>query len=244
MKISAYFICYNEEKILPHLLNYYLSFCDKVTILDNKSTDRSVEVINSFDRTEVISWDSNNEIRDDYYLQIKNNVWKRDRGHYDYVIVGDCDEFIYHENLKQFLQDSLNVGINLFKPVGYHMIADEGYLLNKDSNLIKDVTQGIKNSCNDKLMIFSPLLQEINYTPGCHMANPVGQVKPYISEGQLKMLHYKYLGLDDFIPKQAERGKRLSAFNKAHNMGMYYLYDAETHRKEYSDFILRRVRVL
>lgn len=244
MKVHAYFLCYNEEKILPHLLNYYLKFCSKVTILDNESTDSSVELINSYPNTEVISWNSNNEIRDDLYLQIKNNIWKRSRGSCDYVIVGDADEFIYHEDMTQFLNTAKNDGITIFKPVGYHMIADEDYTLSKNSNIIKEVTLGIRGQSNDKLMIFDPQLEEINYNPGCHTASPRGNVKAYISNGDLKMLHYKYLGLQDFIPKHLMRGKRLSSFNKSYNMGMYYLYDENTHRKEYSNFITKREKVL
>lgn len=244
MIVHAYFLCYNEEKILPHLLNYYLKFCSKVTILDNESTDSSVSIVNSYPNTEVISWNSNNEIRDDLYLQIKNNVWKRSRGKCDYVIVGDADEFIYHHDMIKFLTDAKNNGITIFKPVGYHMIADEDYILDNSSDIITEVTLGIRGQSNDKLMIFDPNLEEINYSPGCHAASPLGNVKLYNSEGDLKMLHYKYLGLQDFIPKHLMRGKRLSSFNKKYNMGMYYLYDEETHRREYSSFINKRSLVI
>lgn len=244
MIVHAYFLCYNEEKILPHLLNYYLKFCSKVTILDNESTDSSVSIVNSYPNTEVISWNSNNEIRDDLYLQIKNNVWKRSRGSCDYVIVGDADEFIYHENMIEFLTSAKNNEVTIFKPVGYHMIADEDYILNNSSDIIKEVTLGIRGQSNDKLMIFDPNLEEINYSPGCHTAYPQGKVKMYNSNGDLKMLHYKYLGLQDFIPKHLMRGKRLSAFNKSYNMGMYYLYDEDTHKKEYASFIHKREPVI
>lgn len=244
MIVHAYFLCYNEEKILPHLLNYYLKFCSKVTILDNESTDSSVDIVNSYPNTEVISWNSNNEIRDDLYLQIKNNVWKRSRGKCDYVIVGDADEFIYHEDMTKFLNTAKVNGVTIFKPIGYHMIADEEYVLNESSNILSEVTLGIRGQSNDKLMIFDPNLDEINYSPGCHTASPQGVVKFYTSPGDLKMLHYKYLGLQDFIPKHLMRGKRLSAFNKSYNMGMYYLYDEDTHRKEYASFITRREKVL
>lgn len=244
MKVHAYFLCYNEEKILSHLLNYYSKFCSKITILDNQSTDSSVQIVKSFSNTEVLSWNSNNEIRDDLYLQIKNNVWKKDRGVFDYVIVGDADEFLYHSDIINFLIESKKNNISIFKPVGYHMIADENYDLNDNCDLINEVKYGIRGESNDKLMMFSPELQEINYFPGCHSANPQGKLVPYISTGDLKMLHYKYLGVKDFIPKQIARGKRLSQFNKAHNMGMYYLYDEDMHKKEYASFIKRREKVI
>ena len=66
MKIHAYFLCYNEEAILPHLLGHYSEFCDKITILNNMSTDKSVEIAKNwmFCDVEVVNWDSSGEIRD------------------------------------------------------------------------------------------------------------------------------------------------------------------------------------
>ena len=105
--IHCYFLCYNEENILPHLLRYYSDFCEKVFIMDNMSTDNSHEIIKTFEKAEIIPYNSNNELRDDVYLMLKNNLWKKSRGVADYVIVGDADEFIYHPNLLVTL--SLNV---------------------------------------------------------------------------------------------------------------------------------------
>lgn len=242
--VHAYFLCYNEEYILPHLLRYYSEFCEKIYILDNKSTDKSVDIIKSFKNTEIIEWDSNDEVRDDLYLEIKNNIWKQSRGKCDFVIVGDADEFLYNENMISFLKSSKNMGYTLFKPEGYHMIGDEDLILKENDNLLDKVKYGIIGSSNDKLMLFNPnKIKEINYMFGCHQANPTGDVKIY-NFNDLKMLHYKYLGLSDFIPKQILRGERLSEFNKTRGLGMYYLYDENTHKEEYKTFIEKRKKVL
>lgn len=242
--VHAYFLCYNEEYILPHLLRYYSTFCEKIHIIDNMSTDRSVEIINSFENTEVIPYDSNEEVRDDIYLKIKNNIWKTSIGIADYVIVGDADEFLYHKDMVNFLTESFEKGITLFKPEGYHMIGDEDLILSPDDSIFEKVTEGIIGSSNDKLMLFDcNKITNINYSFGCHVANPVGQIV-LSNDTNLKMLHYKYLGLADFIPKQKLRGDRLSQFNKINNLGSYYLYEAEKHKEEYKTFIQRRKKVL
>jgi hypothetical protein len=242
--VHAYFLCYNEEYILPHLLKYYSEFCEKIYILDNKSTDNSVGIIKSFLNAEIISWDSNEEVRDDLYLNLKNNTWKQSRGKCDFVIVGDADEFLYNDNMVDFLKRVKNDGFTLFKPEGYHMIGDEELILSSDDNIFEKVKEGIIGSSNDKLMLFNPnKIQEINYTFGCHQANPVGDVILY-SFNDLKMLHYKYLGLKDFIPKQILRGERLSEFNKTRGLGMYYLYDENKHKEEYKTFVKKRKKVL
>lgn len=242
--VHAYFLCYNEEYILPHLLRHYSTFCEKIHIIDNMSTDRSVEIVNYFANTEIIPYNSNEEVRDDIYLNIKNNVWKRSIGDADYVIVGDADEFLYHENIVKFLTESFEKGITLFKPEGYHMIGDEDLILSSDDNIFEKVTEGIIGSSNDKLMLFDcNKITQINYSFGCHFANPVGQVVLSTNK-DLKMLHYKYLGLVDFIPKQKLRGDRLSHFNKVNGLGSYYLYDSQQHKDEYKTFIQKRKKIL
>lgn len=242
--VHAYFLCYNEEYILPHLLRYYSTFCEKIHILDNMSTDRSIEIINSFPNTEIIPYDSKEEVRDDIYLKLKNNVWKSSVGDADYVIVGDADEFLYHEDMVKFLTESFEKGITLFRPEGYHMIGDEDLILSSDDSIFEKVTEGIIGSSNDKLMLFDcNKLAQINYTFGCHAANPVGHIV-LSNDKNLKMLHYKYLGLADFIPKQKLRGDRLSQFNKTNNLGTYYLYDGQKHKDEYKTFIEKRKKVL
>lgn len=242
--VHAFFICFNEENILPHLLKYYLNFCEKVTILDNGSTDKSVEIINSFPNTEVIPYDSNNELNDAIYIKLKNHVWKSSIGYADYVIVGDCDEFLYHENMEEFLIQSKQNGVTIFKPEGYHMVADEDFELTPNDNLIDLVKTGMKLNVLDKLMMFDcNKISNINYNFGCHTANPQGEIKLHEYNG-LKMLHYKFLGLKDHFLKQKIRGERLSDFNKQHGLGLYYLMNIEEQKNDYLSYLNKRHKIL
>lgn len=44
MIIHAHILAWNEEKILPFTLDYYSSFCEKIFIHDNMSTDSSDDI--------------------------------------------------------------------------------------------------------------------------------------------------------------------------------------------------------
>lgn len=242
--VHAFFLCYNEANLLPHLLKYYLSFCEKVTILDNNSTDNSVEIINSFTNTEIIPWDSKGELNDALYIKLKNHVWKSSVGYADYVIVGDADEFLYHENMIDFLIESKNKGITLFRPEGYHMVADENFKLNKNDDLIDLVKTGIRLPVLDKLMMFDcNKINNINYNFGCHNANPQGEIKLHQYDG-LKMLHYKFLGVNDYVYRNSLRRERLSGFNKEHGLGTYYLYSDEENVEDYINHLNKRTNIL
>jgi hypothetical protein len=211
--IHAYFICYNEATILPHLLRHYLNFCDKVCIIDNFSTDNSVNIVNSFKNTEVLSYNSNNELRDDIYIQVKNSVWKRSVGVADYVIVGDTDEFLYHEDIQSYIQKAYDNGITIFKPKGYHMVGDEDLDLRPNDNIFEKVTQGVQT-----------------------------EVK-LLDDGELKMCHYKFLGINDHLYKNNIRRQRLSEFNKQYGLGTYYLFTDDQAKEDYMGYLNKREKV-
>ena len=39
-KVHVYLLCYNEEDIIAKIIEYYSTFCSKIFILDNYSTDK------------------------------------------------------------------------------------------------------------------------------------------------------------------------------------------------------------
>ena len=90
--VHYYILCWNEERILPQVLDHYSKFCQKMVVMDNESDDRSVEIIQSYPNAEVRTYQSNSQIRNDIYLEIKNNIWKESRGKADWVIVCVCYE--------------------------------------------------------------------------------------------------------------------------------------------------------
>ena len=71
MNIEVYTICYNESKFINLFLNYYAQFASKIIIYDNYSTDDTCDKINRFNicPTEIIKYDTGNQIRDDIYLE-------------------------------------------------------------------------------------------------------------------------------------------------------------------------------
>jgi glycosyltransferase involved in cell wall biosynthesis len=235
--VHAFFLTYNEANILPHLLRYYSTFCEQITIMDNGPTDDTVKIAESFENVDVIPFESNEEFNDLVHIKLKNNVWKSSVGYADYVILGDADEFLYHENMIKFLIDAKEKGFTLFKPEGYHMVASEDFKLNADDNIFELVKKGVRTPILDKPMMFNcNKLSNINYGFGCHSASPTGEVV-LSTDPSLKMLHFKFLGLENYHYKNNLRKKRLSEFNKTNNFGTYYLFDDEEHTKDYRRYV-------
>ena len=126
MKIHAHILAWNEEKILPYTLDYYSEICTKIYVYDNMSTDGSDRIYKKYPKVSVIKWDSKNQIHEMNYVNIKNNGYKtysRNKN-VDWVIVCDTDEFLYHPNLIEKLQEYKTKGINVPKVSGHDMVSE------------------------------------------------------------------------------------------------------------------------
>lgn len=75
------------------------------------------------------------------------------------------------------------------------------------------------------------------------MANPVGEVK-LLDDGELKMCHYKFLGMNDHLYKNNIRRQRLSEFNKQYGLGTYYLFTDDQAREDYRGYLNKRENVI
>lgn len=222
MKIHLYALCWNEEKMLPFFFNHYSPICDKIIILDNGSTDKSHEFIKSNPKAELRPYESNGQIRDDIYIELKNNVWKEDRTA-DWIIVVDIDEFIVAKNMRHRLQELKDLGYTLIHPGGRDMISKTFDFTQTDRQIYDILQNGI--SVPGKPCIFSPSeLQDINYTAGAHTAAPIGNIKTYTG-ADVRWLHYKNIDVDYVLTRNKQFGARLSDFNRKSGFGSHYLLD-------------------
>lgn len=218
MKISVYAICHNEEKLLPFFLDHYKNFAD-ITVFDNESDDNSLEILKAA-KVKVRSWSSENQIRDDLMIEIKNNFWKSAKNRSDWVMVVDIDEFVYHPRLFELLGDS---PATVFQPWGYCMVADSWPQYGKP--LIDQVRLGIPDDNFNKMCLFKPdKIKEIYYHPGAHNANPFGEVVVY-SDPELKLLHYNYMTLEHHLEKYRLKAARMSQENIKNRWGIEYMED-------------------
>lgn len=125
MKIHLYCTLWNEEKILPYFIKHYSQFCDKMIFYDNESTDLSALIINSHPKTELRSYSTNNTLDDTVHVNIKERaIIEAKKEGADYAIVVDCDEFLYHPNMREFLHEAKSQ-FSLFYPIGFQMVSEK-----------------------------------------------------------------------------------------------------------------------
>lgn len=219
MIIHAHILAYNEEKILPFTLDYYSNICEKIFVYDNMSTDSSDEIYARYPKVTVIKWSSNNEINEINYINIKSNGYKQYSRMADWVIVCDCDEFLYHPRLLDKLKYYKENNITVPKINGHDMVSDKfpEYDGKPITDKIKTGSEVYPPFC--KNIIFNPKL-DVQYGIGghsfqCNNAN-------YSVSPELKLLHYKFLGVEYVENIYKARAERLSEFNKQNKFGEHY----------------------
>jgi hypothetical protein len=238
MKIHAYILAYNEEAILPFTLDYYSSFCDKIIVYDNESTDSSDEIFKCYKNVSVVKWKSDtiNELN---YLQIKNNAYKNSRkDNVDYVIVCDCDEFLYHPNLVYKLEEFKQQGIDMPMVKGFEMISEK--FPEYDGKLItKHIKEGCDNDFLNKNIVFNPM-KDVTFGIGCHTNVSVDSFKT--ERAELIMLHYKFLSKEYVCNRYDVLEKRLSDFNKANGFGHHY--NKENANRQFDNYFMNKKRII
>lgn len=223
LQIELFLLCYNEEKMILHTLNYYSRFCSKITIIDNESTDNTLDIIKKFDpNIEIINLITNGEHREDLMIDIRNSCWKESQA--DYVIVCDMDEFLYDDSLIEKLVYAKKNNVAIPVVIGYNMMSDY-FPDNYETLITEQVKRGIRDRMFDKSIIFSPkMLHNINFGPGSHSCSPeFHELVVMDALVEIKLLHYKYLDKDYLYQKHKNYSDRMSSVNKEKRYGYEYL---------------------
>lgn len=226
MKIEAYIIVWNEVDTIQLTINHYKSFCDKITFYDNYSNDGTLEVIKAND-CEVIHFGTNGKLEDKEYIKVKNNCWKGSKA--DWVVVCDSDELVYHKQIVSVLEREKTAGNTIFRTNGFNMFSK---VMPVDS--FNEIKLGVSSENYSKLACFSPKIKSINYVFGCHVADPVGNIR-YCNE-KLNLCHYRNIGgVERLIKRHESYRQRMSDHNKRFGLGIHYTYDDERRKKDWND---------
>ncbi len=217
--------------MLPYYLRHYQPIAEKFFIYDDGSTDGSLEILSSYDNVTIQPF-----VNEGYSFvlnsqKMANQAWKQSRGKADWVIICNIDEHVYHPDLENYLQHCYSQGITIISAQGYQMISES--FPTTDGLLCNAITRGMPWGLMNKVVIFNPnLIEEINYTVGRHTASPKGQVI-YPEATEVKLLHYKYLGLDYLLKRHAALKIGLKPLDIEMKWGRQYLWDRETTENDF-----------
>lgn len=233
MKIEVYCLANNEERMMPYFMRHYTQFA-KVIILENNSTDRTVEIAKSMGAT-IWAYDVPDVIDDQWYIDVKNSCWKASRA--DWVIICDADEFVYHPNIVNILKDT---DATIFTPQLFNMFSNK--FPTTEGQIYEEVNRG--KSGGGKMNLFRPSeIKQINYQPGCHVACPEGNVR-HNPNSEIITLHMRNLSKEYLIERNGRSARRLSPLNQQMRWGWHFGIPAEELSKFMDDEMVNLTKVL
>ena len=197
MVIHVYSIVRNDEYILPYFLRHYSIFADKIFIIDDHSTDNTREVATSFPKVELLNFEYNRGFNeDDFNNTLESSYKKHSRGIADWVMCVDSDEFIYHKDIINVLQEQCNAGSQVLKTDGYTMVSEKNP--DKDGQIYDECKMGMRTKQYDKTVVFNPKI-DITFGHGRHITNIPKGIE--VVDVGLLLLHYRYLSKEYFIKR-------------------------------------------
>lgn len=224
----VYALCYNESKILPHFFNHYKD-ADKIIILDNKSTDNSIEIMEENNVDDIIVFQTNG-FNDLVHCYLKNSFWKDSKGIADFVIVQDMDEFIHFPehpySIKKGLYELKKKNASYVVCKGYELCCTDEEFNNLPSNkpIFDYINKGFYCRNYSKPNLINPNnLEETNWKVGNHVIKPVPDVIP--AKCNILLLHYKHMGIDWELERRKELREKIRLCYQG--FGTEYLADDE-----------------
>lgn len=220
--ITIYTTAYNEEIFLQFMIDHYrqrFPSCH-IVVYDNYSTDNT-ESIAIHNNCEVIKHDTNEQVNDQLLTNLKNNCWKNAKT--EWVLVCDVDELLNINESQLKLEDE--AGTTIIAPTGYNMV-------NMQDNFdFVNIKYGCRHSGFDKKCLFKrTAVQEINYLPGAHLCNPVGNIK---YSGSYDLYHYKGYNIDYLVERHKLIAGRISDINKANGWAHNYFQKSAEEKREF-----------
>jgi glycosyltransferase involved in cell wall biosynthesis len=227
--LTIYTIAYNEEIMLPFMIDWYrkrFPEC-KIVVYDNYSTD-STEKIALEANCEIIKFDTNNEIRDDLYLEIKNNCWKHAKT--DWVIVCDVDEL-------------LDVNEEILKKNEYDIIQGKGFEMCGKDETLYEINKGVYTPGYSKCICFNKIkVKEINFEPGCHICNPQPKTLQ-IGKEIINLYHFKWISFDYVNSRYKLFANRNSQKNKQKGWAVHYSFSDLVQKEYYNSLLKKRIKL-
>jgi glycosyltransferase involved in cell wall biosynthesis len=191
MTVWLFAICRNESKILPYFLRHYVPWVDKLIFYDDQSDDGTRELIKECPKAELRDWTGSHGIVDDEFTSFANEQWKEARGHADWVIWVDLDEFLYCPNISQVLQRYLKEGVSIPRIHGYTMVSQK--FPTTAGQIYDEIKTGWRDVAWDKSAIFR---ENMIWNTGRHSIH-YGKFRPkHSTQADIKLLHYRCLGMD------------------------------------------------
>lgn len=216
MTIWLYAIVRDEAQIMGYFLKHYVPWVDKLIFYDGGSTDGTREMITACPKAELREWTGSDGLVDDEFHVFANTQWHEARGKADWIVWCDADEVLYHPNMRALLAKYLAGGVEVPRITGYTMCSHS--FPTTSGQIYDEVKTGFEDYIWAKPAIFQAR-SNVMSTMGRHGIEYTA-CRPKRSEtADIKLLHYRCLGLEYLKARHARNWARVPARCREMNLG-------------------------
>lgn len=210
MKIDVYSIMRNEIRLLPYFLRHYETFASRIFVWDDESDDGTRELLNSHPKVTILPLGKSG-LDDAYFI---SDLWPQyrviSRGHADWAICVDADEFVYYppapDSIVGRLHELSGKGIKKIRLLGWAMHHDS--FPTTSGQIYDEVKMGWVDRWSRKAVVFSPEA-EMMWNWGRHWCAPQ-EGYPEIHKTGISLLHFRYLGEEFYVERNAKTAASLT----------------------------------
>ena len=242
-KICWITLCKNEMDILPFVRQYWERLQCDVLVMDNGSTDGSIEYLQSLPYVTLKHFDSEGH-NDVIQKQVKEQAFQELKDQYDFIILSDMDEVFYFENAEKEIDKMLQGNYNAMLLPLYSLCEDSKPLFQEDKLLHQLCHKFYKQRMNhmkgleaySKISIFNTKNTDIvRMSVGQHYVQTLPTMNVMIGEDAFGLHIDKGFGESYYANKRKKMGENLSQTNINGGMGIEYLKREEESIKEYRE---------
>lgn len=242
-EVHLYAVCWNEAEMLDFFFRHYDPWVDRYVIVDDGSTDGTLDLLHAHPRVEVRRFPRDGDSFVHAHTLLNNTMWHDSRGRADWVVLADVDEHFHHPHrpVGDYLAEQRAAGVTMVPGLGFGMVHDE---LPPDAGRLVDlVRRGRPRSPFNKLGAFDPdAVTESGIGHGRHVASPIGDIRLPVRD-ELMLCHFKHLGFDRWIARDELLGSRREVRDRAEGLGIHY-FMTSAERREFWDGLLAESRDL
>jgi len=201
MKVDVYTITYNDIKLLPYFLRHYETFADRIFAWDDGSDDGTRELLDSHPKVTVLEHNLR-KLDDFYFVQHLWPQYVKSRGHADWVICAESDEFVYHPNILEKLSELKSQKAKKVNCVGFDMYHPK--FPETKGQIYDEIKLGAPDSLLSKTIVIDPDVH-VKWAVGRHRCS---NEKTVTFGSGIAILHYRLLGYDYYMEKYRKHYRR------------------------------------
>ncbi len=218
----AFCLAYNESVLIPYWVRHYRAFCERVLVYVDADSDDGTASLAVREGAEVRFHSTGGALDDAAFVAFAADRYKEARGAAAWAVWVDADEFVYHPRIAARLDALRAAGVTLPRTAGYAMVADAPPT--GEGQIWAELRRGFPAPRYAKVAVFDPAL-DVAWGVGKHDATAPGAV-PDDGADPLKLLHYRWLGADWCVQRNARNYARVPATARSAQFGKETYPDA------------------